>query len=230
MPTSTLLSVNNSKGFAALLLLPLLVVFLVSIGWVVKQNLKIDKQEPLVLATQLPTPTPIRSEPTPKPEWKTYTNDKYGFSLKYPASGMVLTEEGLIAGECGNAIKEEGKLIKVDNFFNIKIIENFATIDSYLVSVGAKTQYDTQTFTAPGADESIEVIGLKKGSEYAVGFPPLVYISHIYRKGDKIFLIKDLEHPTNLGGCSEWRFLDPVKHAHLKDIKWGQIKQLKFDN
>ena len=82
-------------------------------------------------STNQPTPTA-----TPNP-WKTYTNNEYGFEITYPATGVILSEEGMQEGECGNAIKLDTNksttnTILVDNFFGVKVVEWDKTIADYM--------------------------------------------------------------------------------------------------
>lgn len=177
-------------------------------------------------ATDTPTPTPI--------VWKTYTNTTYGFSLDYPKKGMILGKEDYFEGECGNFIKEKtnalGQHIQIDNFFEVKIIIWEKNIEEYLKSIGAYKMYDLEPITDFGADEAVKVIGLTKGAEIAVGYPPLMYVTHIYKKDNFIFSIIGLENP-NKGweGCTAAIVLDPVAHAHLEVIDWDIAKSLKFN-
>ncbi|MCL5783924.1 MAG: hypothetical protein M1142_01015 [Patescibacteria group bacterium] len=184
------------------------------------------------VATPSPTPTPIL--------WKTYTNSKYQFQLTYPAQGMVLTKEGYREGECGQAIGEGTQqsnriipgpvqeTIKMDNFFEIVVLNWPGTIDQYLESLGVKNKYDIFSFSSSGADEAIQVIGLKPGKEYAIGYPPLAYVNYIYKKEDNLFLIKGLYDPENYGGCIAPSQLDPAAHDHLKIKNWDIKQSLQF--
>jgi len=61
--------------------------------------------------TPQPTPTPEVATPTPDPtaDWETYTNTKYGYSIKYPQAVAVKTDEtqNLVSFE----FPEEGKWV-----------------------------------------------------------------------------------------------------------------------
>lgn len=165
--------------------------------------------------------------PTISP-WKTYQNSQYGFELQYPAKGIVLGEKDNLAGGCGQSIKEQKGQILVDNFFEIKVIGGQKTVEDYLAGIGAKNQYNLESFITSGADEAVEVLGLKKGAEYAVGYPPLVYVTYIFRKGSNIFLIKDFLHSENIGGCINPKVLDPVKYPEFANKDWDLKKSFKF--
>lgn len=225
------------KGFALIYLLLGLVVLILAIDGVVylSNNSWQKKTVPVAIpmATILPTPTP-----TPNP-WKIYKNDQYNFSFNYPEIGMVAGEDDYVQKECGQTIKKvvvKGKeVIKVDNFLDIKIIKESESIEDYLKSIRAFSQYDTEPINNSLADEAIKIIGLKKGAEYAVGYPPLIFISHIYRKNNNLFLISKPQAGGNLnsnpGGCINPEFLDPVKHAHLKEVygNWDFSSTFRFD-
>lgn len=162
-------------------------------------------------------------------KWKRYQNSQYNFELKFPGRGIVLGEKDDLEGECGGAISEKSKgNILVDNFFEIKVAEGQETVENYLASIAAKDQYNLESFTAEGADEAVEVLGLKKGAEYAVGYPPLIYVTHIFRQGERIFLIKDFLHPENIGGCINPKVLDPVKYPKIANKDWNLKKSFKF--
>lgn len=196
---------------------------------------KVDEvaQQP-VIAQAIPTPTPV-------PLWKTYINTKYNFQLIYPRQGMLWAEDAYQAGECGNAIKENAQqsnriltsfvqeVIQFDSFFEILVLQGPETVDDYINQIGAKDKYDIFSFTGTGADEAVEVSGLKKDAEYAVGYPPLTYISHIFRKGEQLFLVKHFFNPHNLGGCIDPALLDPVAHSHLQIKDWDLKQSFKFN-
>lgn len=233
------------KGFAHLLvLLGLLVILTIAtVVYTQKNELiylkifpsKVTEVESVEATAQEPTPTP-----TPLPLWKTYTNSKYSFQLTYPKEGMLWAEEAYQLGECGGVIKEGAKqtnriltsyvqeVIAVDSFFEILALKGPNSIDEYIADIGGKGQYDLFSFEGTGADEAVEVVGLKKGAEYAVGYPPLTYISHIFRKGENLFLIKHFFNPSNLGGCVDPALLDPVAHSHLKIKDWDLKGSFKF--
>lgn len=229
------------RGFAAvcltiffLVVLGVGAVFLIVLNKT-KVNVVTSKVGPASAVTSLPTPTPV-------PSWKTYTNSKYRFELTYPKEGMILKETGFEAGECGGAIKAGGvqtgriisrfvsETIQVDDFFEILVLNWPKSVEEYILAIGAGDQYNLKLIEGSLAEEAVEVVGLKKGAEYAVGYPPLAYISHIYKKGGKLFLIKNLLHPQNLGGCVHPSLLDPVSHSHLKvkSSDWDLGKSWKF--
>lgn len=215
---------SEKKGSVFVLLL-LGIVLIFSLGGYIWLRNYSNKNTTLILTNKtspLPTPSP----------WKAYTNTQYGFQLTYPKEGMILSKDGYVKGECGQAIGEEknqeGETIKFDNFFEIRIVKWSRTIGDYLSFKGAKNIYDLKLTASSSAYQGIKLLGLKKGVEYAVGFPPLVYVNYIYQKGNHLYIFKDLEHPENLGGCINQIFLDPVKHAHFKNLKWDLDQSLKF--
>ncbi len=56
-------------------------ILLLSTGFLAYQNMKLQKQILALKTTPSPTPTPILDETA---NWKTYTNQKYGYLVKYP--------------------------------------------------------------------------------------------------------------------------------------------------
>lgn len=231
---------NASYGFVFIPIFIGVVLIMIGVGvfWL-KFNLQAEGQAIDQQALNQKSQEVLK-EKEEESKWKTYTNKKYGYSLKYPRVGMTLAEEDYLEAECGNAIqtkkKQEGRVISsfvtdvigVDNFFEILVLEGPESIDEYLENIWAKNDYNLEFFDGSLADEAVEVKGLKVGAEYAVGYPPLTYVTHIFRKGEKIFLIKNLIHPVNLGGCIHPDWLDPVKHAHLKVRNWDLKESFKF--
>lgn len=71
-------------------------------------------QQPTPASTQttIPAKIPVSSTPTPRDEtanWKTYTNAKYGFSLKYPSDWKIF--------ENNNANAQDAGLLDVSNIY-----------------------------------------------------------------------------------------------------------------
>ncbi len=169
--------------------------------------------------------------PTPSP-FKTYTNEKYGFTITYPRMGVVAHENDMSKGECGGAIKEDAKdatLITVDNFMTIQVQAFPGPVQDYLKSAGAANIYETTNIATASASEDALLIGdLKKGVEYARGFPPLVYTKAIYKKGDKLFIMKATQFPNNFGGCVLPEMVDPIKFPDIAKQKWDITQSLKF--
>jgi hypothetical protein len=85
----------NQKGFINVILVIIIIVLAGALGYftLVKKSPPIAQQTP----THTPTFTPTKisaSTPTPTPKdetknWKIYTNNKYGFTFKYPPSWKV---------------------------------------------------------------------------------------------------------------------------------------------
>lgn len=178
---------------------------------------------------KLPVPNQIFASPTPTPSpWKTYKNDKYGFEITYPREGVIITDKGNVEGECGKAIKESSGKIDVDNFFQVKIVNWTGTIADYLLSQGAGKIYNTEIIEGSGALEGLYLVGLKKDFEVAVGYPPLLYVKYLFKKGDNLYIISTYLHPENLGGCINPEVLDPVKYKKYIDLGWNQKTSFKF--
>ncbi len=98
---------QKPKSNLLLLMVGFVIVFLMGIGFEKYHVSSFVKRIPLPhIVLVMPTPTPKAkpsptSTPTPTPNpmsnWKTYTNTKYGFSLKYPADYSTndsITSEG----------------------------------------------------------------------------------------------------------------------------------------
>lgn len=204
------------------------VLFLIAflVGGFVLGNYQSKK---IVLSKITPTLSP---SPTLVSDFKIYKNTKYGFELKYPPKGITQKGEKFLEIECGNAIKENVDNIFVDNLFKIQIVDWNRTLDDYLIAKGAKNIYEFKPILNSGAEEAVEVVGIKKGLEVvSVGYPPLMYISYIYKNDNKIFLIVHEAHPPNQtieGGCINPEDLDTIKYSKYANQNWNISDSFKF--
>lgn len=219
---------NSQKGYIPILIILGIVLVIAIAGGVYYYFQK----SPKYFMGAIPTPPEVINQmristPTPSP-WKTYKNDKYGFELTYPREGVVLTDKGNIEGECGKAIIENNGKIDVDNFFQVKMIDWTGTIQDYLDSQRAGKIYNTEAITGTGADEGLYLVGLKKDFEVAVGYPPLLYVKYLFKKGNNLYIVSTFLHPENLGGCINPEVLDPVKYKKYIDQNWNQKNSFKF--
>lgn len=85
-----------SKTNSILLIFAIVTLFLMGMtGFLAYQNTQLQKQlaQLQTVAPEVsPTPSPTASEvPDPTANWKTYSNTKYAFSIKYPSSFQALT-------------------------------------------------------------------------------------------------------------------------------------------
>lgn len=77
----------RQKGFAPIIILVL--ILLGVIGYFIYQNTQLQKSNSNVTSpSTVPNANLLQSSPTPDPtvNWKTYTNTKYGYSVKYPSN------------------------------------------------------------------------------------------------------------------------------------------------
>lgn len=211
--------IKKEKGFVGFFLLIILIAVVLVGGF---YFVKSKEQKPLIKPE-------IKVQPTPTPSpWATYINSKYNFSLTYPKLGVIHGENEYFEGECGKEIKEQPNVIIFDNLAEIQIVSWDGSLDDYLVSKGAFGQYDLSPVASSSAYQLIEVIGLKKGAEYAVGYPPLVYINYIYKRDTNVFLIRIPPTHNNIGGCVNPNLVDPVKYSKYKDQGWDFKKNFTF--
>jgi len=216
------------KGFAHPIILVLVVLLILAVLggvylWKNQSNNKLSLPVKVPIeALALPTPTPTPSS------WKTYKNNQYGFELIYPKEGVIVTDKGNIEGECGQSIKESGGKIDVDNVFQVKIMDWSGTIQDYLISKGAGKIYNTEVIEGTGADEGMYLVELKKDFEIAVGYPPLLYVKYLFKKGNNLIIVSTFLHPENMGGCINPEVIDPIKYKKYLDLGWDPKNSFKF--
>jgi len=80
-----------------------LVVLVGIIGFLLGKSFSQPKTSPPPISQVSPSPTPENPTPTPDPtaNWKTYTNEKYGYTFKYPSSFDLKTAKDLEYGGSG---------------------------------------------------------------------------------------------------------------------------------
>jgi hypothetical protein len=101
-------------------------------------------------------------------------------------------------------------------------------LDEFIASKGAANKYDLEKIISTNADEAVAFKGLKKGVEYAVGYPPMAYTAALYKKGELILQIISIQNPGNFGGCLNPDLVDPVKYDKYKKLDWKLENNLKF--
>lgn len=226
---------SGNKNFLVFFLVVLIALIITTLFYYQKSKTKtLESQLKDFVRSEENLSKRIKNQTTPAPfqELKTYTNTKYGFQLSYPQKGVIQTENGLSQGECGKEIKEiaedAGSRIMFDNIVSVQILSWTGSIEDYLISRGGKNIYNYEPVKGSGADEAIKLNGLKKGVEYAVGYPPLVFVNYIYRKNGWIFISSDFQAATNIGGCISSRATDPIKYPQISNQKWEFVKNFRF--
>lgn len=185
------------------------------------------KEELLKIISTFKFKTPYETE-----NLKTYTDPKYGFSFKYPARGIVINNKGENeSGFCGNAIKELQELpggqkvpddsydLLFDNFFYIRVLPWSGTISDYIAKQNATGLYNTKPIDNSGAEEALDIISLKPDAK-TEGYPPLAYITNIYRYHGNLYIPMGLQNDGNSGGCVPF---DPdTVHAVAASLNFTQ--------
>lgn len=219
---------KGEKGFL-IVALALLLLLIVIIGAFVVTVKNIKKPFNISSINQV-----VKLNSTPKPtssSWKSYKNSEFGFEVTYPSYGVIAQKDSLVEGVCGNAIKVEAQdkaTISVDNFFKIKVIPWNSTVTDYMISQGAGNVYNTASVSASLADEAIELKDLRAGVEYARGYPPLIYVIGLFKKGNSLFVMQTFQNPTNFGGCILPKTVDPAKYPQIFQNNWNPTQSLKF--
>lgn len=219
---------DGEEGFSRLVILSVVPVC-VLVGVIFLYGFSDIGTKQQTLAPYLQTVVP---KVTPSP-WKTYHNGQYNFDVRYPSTGVIAESDAFTKGECGNAIKvgdnkNAVSSIKLDNFFEIKIVNWDKSIDDYLKQQNSVNIYNIRIISNSGADESIALEGLKKGVEYARGFPPLAYVVALYRKNDKLFILQSFQTPNNFGGCLAPSNVNPADYPEITGQEWNMTESLKF--
>lgn len=145
--------------------------------------------------------------------WKTYTNDKYGFSIKYPKEGYVQNEScftgpctGVHRATCGSDIKSEdltrsSTFISLDNMLGIIINDYNGPIDEFIKSQGGKpTDFKLEKEQIYGSDEAVYVT-LNNDDGMTPPIPSIVSPAYIIRKGNYIYQIAPLQNYGSKTGC-----------------------------
>lgn len=171
--------------------------------------------------------------------WKKYTNEKYGFTLYYPAQGYLqdkscLTKrvcKDVIYGVCGNGIKSEQwtkstSFIQLDNMLGIIINDYNGPIDTFIKSQGGNpANFELKTEKVKGADEAIyATLNNKDGMTPPI--PSILTPAYIIKKGNYVYQIAPLQNFGSADGC-----LPPVgTKANVFDSAYWNIPQsISFD-
>jgi len=165
-----------------------------------------------------PTPTPeVVATPTPDPtaDWETYTNTKYGYSIKYPNTFLLPTEIGK-----STTFLLANSTIPAEKAVYIFVEENPQKLD-FLEWLRSSEVKQAGTILEPTAGLKIKeemILEIKwlsfEESEMPLGFPPSgeIYWATLYK--DKVFLVGLLNlnyqeyKPTVNLMLSTFRFLE----------------------
>ena len=216
------------------LILPLLVIGAVFGGWYIRgvsQTKTVNEQITVSPTLSPPTPTPdLYTEATRSAtaDWKTYTNSKYGFSLKYPAKGEVrdpscIAEASCPAhiGECGLDIEEmydeNPPGVSIDHLLSITIDPFSGSLAKYLKEKNADGKYDIQNVTVAAADEALKIGKPKPGVTFE-GYDPFGITSFLIKKGKNIYSIVGFQSVGHQGCLPEISTSKPADYLPSWDI------------
>jgi heme/copper-type cytochrome/quinol oxidase subunit 2 len=198
---------SKPKFLRWILVIAAILVLVVTIGSVIYLLVKnsasknqTDSSRPIKRLSPTPTPNPM-------PLTKTYVNYNYAFQIIYPANGDIQTANGIIKGECGNAISEiitpyAKDTVTIDNFLQIVVVDWSRPINEYLVRQKANSFYTTSPIASTSADEAVSLkLNDNWRSQTTSLTPPLASTINIYKKGDNLFLLNTLAENNNINGC-----------------------------
>jgi hypothetical protein len=182
-------------------------------------------------STPYSSTNPGKYNTTPSPESTnliTYTNTKYGLTLEYPTKGLD-PQDNII--NCGKYISSDttmfspNETITIDNIAIIQTVNSSKSIDEYINSQGASGLYNTIKITSSGAEDAIKIDGFKK--DWAgEGYAPMGYVSDIYKKDGKLFLIMLQQNFLN-NGCISPKDLNNT--PSFIDKTWKIEDHLRFN-
>jgi hypothetical protein len=88
------------------------------------------------------------------------------------------------------------------------------SIKDFIKEENAEDLYNIEIINGSNADEAVRI--KLKPTWNQEGYPPLAYISAIYKKNNRLFLIQSVQNPGNIEGCVEFK------------EEWDVTKNIKF--
>ncbi len=156
--------------------------------------------------------------------WKTYTNQEYGFQIIYPRYGEIQDPSCFeaggkcgvnIKGECGSGIKEVNDAfpyIAIDNFFGIFPEVWSGTIIDYIKQKDPTGIANFSVVNVPTADEAVKI-------DYDTNKPgSLAYYIYIFKRGSTLFSVRGFQNSGNAAGCV----------TYDKSLNWDIAKSFSF--
>jgi hypothetical protein len=150
----------------------------------------------LTLPLLLPIPT-IFPKPTISPNistWKTYTNPKYGYSIKYPPNLQPITYPGDVSTHFFNKTTNPEATYVSEQSFNIDVLDNPNKLPFH-------TWLDTSSLYEPYMKSSADVKEISIGGKTwytsndsttgLLGLPPNIEFRWFYSNGGKVYLFSN---------------------------------------
>lgn len=199
------------------------------------------RNQPAIVEKIIPTPT---ESPDPTANWKTYTDNQYGFSFKYPEDKLTLCpEEELFSLFLKEEIKDteacsgiiyETPVISFGKYFKDLSKENpFSQWETIVdsVTINIKRYAVGSRFGDYIVDSSL--IPLKNGTIEFNGYAPLFSFKQFFDIHSQILSSFKIEKPNDGMGYIEGKIVFPSDGTpdgsiHIKDILSGEIFTYKY--
>lgn len=229
--------ISNLQTFILLLPLVLFLIFLACVACLFFWKMDQDRVQ---MPKSLTSKEYNQGQQYPIKQWNTYTNEKFGFSIKYPKLGYIQNpkcfDEGKCNGEvllspCQNGIKDEAltkssSLITLGNMLGIIVYNYNGPIDTFIKSQGGNpNDFILDQTQVTGADESVYVT-LNKDSKMTPQIPSILTPTYLIKKGGNIYQIALLQNFGSKTGC-----LPPAGTSAntFKSIFWNIPKSVSFN-